>query len=215
MNLLKDEDKKFVAEEFKKLKGNVKIILFTQKLECQYCDQTHKLLEEVTGLSGKLSLQVFNYTMDKGKAQGYGVDKIPATIVEGAKDYGIRFYGIPSGYEFTSLLEAISIVSLRDSGLSQDSRRKLKTVDKPVHIQVFITPTCPYCSRAVQLAHRLALENDFVLADMIEAIEFPYLSNRYQVQAVPKVDINEKVQFEGALPEPAFVDQVLAAVEAE
>ena len=88
-------------------------------------------------------------------------------------------------------------------------------MDKPVHIQVFITPTCPYCSRAVQLAHKLALENDFIVADMIEAIEFPHLSNRYQVQAVPKADINEKVQFEGALPEPAFVDYVLAATEAE
>lgn len=215
MNLLKDEDKKFITQEFEKLKDEVKITLFTQKLECQYCDQTHKLLEEVTGLSDKLSLQVFNFTVDKEKAQEYGVDKIPATIVEGAKDYGIRFYGIPSGYEFTSLLEAISIVSQGDSGLSPDSKRKIKTVDKPVHIQVFITPTCPHCSRAVQLAHRLALENDLIVADMIEAIEFPYLSNRYQVQAVPKVDINEKVQFEGALPEQAFVDQVLAAVEAE
>lgn len=215
MNLLKDEDKKFIGDEFKKLKDEVKITLFTQKLECQYCDQTHKLLQEVTGLSDKLSLQVFNYTVDKEKTQEYGVDKIPATIVDGAKDYGIRFYGIPSGYEFTSLLEAISIVSQGDSGLSPDSKRRIKTVDKPVHIQVFITPTCPYCSRAVQLAHRLALENDLIVADMIEAIEFPYLSNRYQVQAVPKVDINEKVQFEGALPEQAFVDQVLAAVEAE
>ena len=215
MNLLKDEDKKYITDEFKKLKDEVKIAFFTQKLECQFCDQTHKLLEEVSGLSDKLSLEVFNFAIDKAKVQEYKVDKIPATIIEGTKKYGIRFFGIPSGYEFTSLLEAISIVSLRDSGLSKDGRRKLKTVDKPVHIQVFITPTCPYCSRAVQLAHRLALESDLIVADMIEAIEFPHLSNRYQVQAVPKVDINERVQFEGALPESAFVDQVLAAVEAE
>lgn len=215
MNLLKDEDKKFISDEFKKLQEEVKITLFTQKLECQYCDQTHKLLEEVTGLSDKLSFQVFNYTIDKDKTQEYGVDKIPATIVEGVKDYGIRFYGIPSGYEFMSLLEAISMVSALNSGLSAESRRKISTVDKLLHIQVFITPTCPYCSRAVQLAHRLAMESDHIIADMIEAIEFPYLSNRYQVQAVPKVDINEKVQFEGALPEPAFVDQVLAAAEVE
>lgn len=215
MNLLKDEDKKYITDEFKKLKDGVKIAFFTQKLECQFCDQTHKLLEEVTGLSDKLSLEVFNFAIDTAKVQEYKVDKIPATIIEGTKKYGIRFFGIPSGYEFTSLLEAISMVSLGDSGLSKDSRRKLKTVDEPVHIQVFITPTCPYCSRAVQLAHRLALESDLIVADMIEAIEFPHLSNRYQVQAVPKVDINERVQFEGALPESAFVDQVLAAVEAE
>jgi glutaredoxin-like protein len=215
MNLLKDEDKKYITDEFKKLKDEVKIAFFTQKLECQFCDQTHKLLEEVTGLSDKLSLEVFNFAIDTAKVQEYKVDKIPATIIEGTKKYGIRFFGIPSGYEFTSLLEAISMVSLGDSGLSKDSRRKLKTVDKPVHIQVFITPTCPYCSRAVQLAHRLALESDLIVADMIEAIEFPHLSNRYQVQAVPKVDINERVQFEGALPESAFVDQVLAALEAE
>ena len=215
MNLLKDEDKKFISDEFKKLQEEVKITLFTQKLECQYCDQTHKLLEELTNLSDKLNLQVFNFTTDKEKAQAYGVDKIPATIIEGPKDYGIRFYGIPSGYEFTSLLEAISMVSTRDSGLSADSRKRIRTVNKPVHIQVFITPTCPYCPRAVQLAHRLAMENDYIVADMVEAIEFPYLSNRYQVQAVPKVDINDRVQFEGALPEPAFVDHVLAAAEVE
>ncbi len=193
MNLLKDEDKKYITDEFKKLKDGVKIAFFTQKLECQFCDQTHKLLEEVTGLSDKLNLEVFNFAIDTAKVQEYKVDKIPATIIEGTKEYGIRFFGIPSGYEFTSLLEAISMVSLGDSGLSKDSRRKLKTVDKPVHIQVFITPTCPYCSRAVQLAHRLALESDLIVADMIEAIEFPHLSNRYQVQAVPKVDINERV----------------------
>ncbi len=215
MNLLKDEDKKFISDEFKKLQDEVKLTLFTQKLECQYCEQTHRLLEEVTALSDKLSFQAFNFTVDEEKAAAYGVDKIPATIVEGTKDYGMRFYGIPSGYEFMSLLEAISMVSLRDSGLSADSKRKIKTVDKLMHIQVFITPTCPYCPRAVQLAHRLAVENDHIVADMIEAIEFPYLSNRYRVQAVPKVDINEKVQFEGALPEPAFVDQVLAAAEVE
>jgi len=215
MNLLKDEDKKFISDEFKKLQDEVKITLFTQKLECQYCDQTHRLLEEVTALSEKLSFQAFHFTVEKEKAAAYGVDKIPATIIEGAKDYGIRFYGIPSGYEFMSLLEAISMVSARDSGLSADSKRKIGTVNKPMHIQVFITPTCPYCPRAVQLAHRLAVENDHIVADMIEAIEFPHLSNRYRVQAVPKVDINEKVQFEGALPEPAFVDQVLAAAEVE
>jgi hypothetical protein len=67
----------------------------------------------------------------------------------------------------------------------------------------------------VRLAHHLAVASDLVRGDCIEANEFPDLSQRYMVMAVPKTVINDRASFEGALPEAQFVEQVLRAVGAD
>ncbi|MFC1693151.1 thioredoxin family protein [Candidatus Latescibacterota bacterium] len=131
--------------------------------------------------------------------------------VEGVKDYGIRYYGIPAGYEFTSLIEDIVDVSRRSSSLSEQTRNQLKTISEPVHIQVFVSLTCPYCPPAVRLAHALALECEYYRANMIEISEFVQLAQKYKVLSVPKTVINEKINIEGALPESAFVAKVMEA----
>jgi glutaredoxin-like protein len=87
----------------------------------------------------------------------------------------------------------------------------VRNISKPLHIQVFVTPTCPYCPKAVRTAHQLAIENPNITADMVESIEFPHLANRYSVMAVPKTVINDKIEFVGALPEEQFIDYVLKA----
>ncbi|MCX8095856.1 MAG: thioredoxin family protein, partial [Caldisericia bacterium] len=99
-------------------------------------------------------------------------------------DYGIRYYGIPAGYEFSSLLESIEMISTGDTQLSQDVIEMVKMIDKPVHIQVFVTPTCPYCPAAVLMGHALALLNKNIKADMVEATEFPQLAYKYNVRGV-------------------------------
>ncbi|SYZ73144.1 Glutaredoxin-like domain protein (fragment) [Candidatus Zixiibacteriota bacterium] len=141
MALISDKDRKAIQDRLKELVHPVKIINFTQELECQYCRETRMLLEELTALSDKISLLVYNFITDKTVAEQYKIDKIPATIVMGEKDYGIRYYGIPAGYEFASLLDDIIMVSKRDSGLSEKTREKLKTVKESLHFQVFVTPT--------------------------------------------------------------------------
>jgi alkyl hydroperoxide reductase subunit AhpF len=88
----------------------------------------------------------------------------------------------------------------------------LKGLKRPVHLQVFVTLTCPYCPAAVQLAHRMALESDLVRADMVESAEFPHLVQRYGVFAVPKTVVNEGFGFEGALPEPLFLEEIMRAI---
>jgi len=209
MPILSDRVKSRVKGVFSGLKEPVKLVLFTQEFECETCADTRQLVEELSAISEKVKLEVYDFVSDRGKAEAYGVDKIPAIVVEGRKDYGIRFYGIPGGYEFNSLLHAIQIVSAEDSGLSQEAKSMLKSLTKPAHIQVFVTLTCPYCPMAVETAHKIALESDLVRADMVEATEFPHLANRYQVFAVPKVVINDKISFEGALPEIQFIRHVL------
>jgi len=141
MALLNEQDRREIQAQLKVLTGPVKLVNFTQELACQYCRETELLLREVQDLSDKISLQVYNFQLDKEKVAQYRVDKIPATVVEGSKDYGIRFYGIPLGYEFVPFLEAIKDVSRGSADLLPETRAALAGVHEPVHLQVFTTPT--------------------------------------------------------------------------
>ncbi len=141
MAILKEQDQDFLKNKFSELEQAVKLTCFTQQFECQNCEQTRSLLEEVSQLSDKISLQVYDFQKDQDKAKNYGIDKIPAVAVEGKKDYGIRYYGIPGGYEFTSLIESIMNVSSEKTDLAPDTLQKLNSLNQPVHIQVFVTPT--------------------------------------------------------------------------
>ncbi len=214
MPLIGQKDADHLRNEFaEKLVNPVRLVTFTQEFECQYCRETSQLVQEIAELSAKIEAEVYNFVTDKEKAEAYNVDKIPAIAVVGEKDYGVRYFGIPSGYEFTSLVEDILTVSTGDSGLSAPTREAIAQLDKPVHIQVFVTPTCPYCTRAVRLAHQMAVESDLIRADMVEAIEFPHLANKYSVFGVPRSVLNETVHVEGAVPEPMFLQKLLEAAQ--
>jgi len=142
MPLIGPKDAEHLQKEFsEKLVNPVRLVMFTQEFECQYCRETRQLVEEVAALSDKVDAEVYDFVIDKEKAEAYSVDKIPAIAVAGTKDYGLRYYGIPSGYEFTSLIEDIIAVSQGDSGLPAPTREALAQLSKSVHIQVFVTPT--------------------------------------------------------------------------
>ena len=215
MALLSEKDAKFLRDHFsKELVEPVKLLYFTQStaISCRFCTQTQEILTEFASLSDKITLETRDLVADKDLADEYGIDKIPATVIMGDVDYGIRFYGIPSGYEFMSLVEDVVNVSKGTSGISEESMKLIDEIKEPVHLQVFITPTCPYCPTAVLLAHSLAIASDKIRADMVEATEFPELSNKYQVYGVPRTVINEDTYLEGAAPEPMLVAKVLEAL---
>lgn len=208
MTMLDDKIIKELQDAFKGLKKEVTLKFFTQEMECQFCKDTKELLGEVQRLSEKIKFEVFDFLKDKSESGDYGVDKIPATVVMGEKDYGIRFYGIPAGYEFGTLVESIKLVSTGKLDISSASRSFLDNLKKDIHLQVFVTPTCPYCAGAVVLAHQLAFYSDRVRADMIEATEFPHLAQKYQVMGVPKTVVNETVFQEGAAPEKVIIEKI-------
>jgi glutaredoxin-like protein len=218
MPLISESDAEHLRHEFEEtLVDPVKLVVFTQSFECQFCAETRQIAEEIADLSDRISVEVYDFVADKETADQLGVDKIPAIAVLRAedgedRDYGIRFYGIPSGYEFSSIIEDIVDVSRGDSGLQPATKEALAAVTEPVHFQVFITPTCPYCPQAVRLAHKFAMESDQIRADMVEAIEFPHLSNKYGVYGVPRTVINESVHQEGAVPEPLLLAKLQEAM---
>ncbi len=209
MSFLQEKDRTYIKKIFTDLHNEVKIYNFTQEMECQYCRETRQILEEVAEISDKINLRIFDFVKDKAAADKFNIDKIPATVVSGSEDFGVRYYGIPSGYEFSSLLQTIVDVANGESGLSRQSRKLLNTLKTPLHLQVFVTPTCPYCPAAVQLAHKMAIESKFVRSDMVEATEFPHLAMKYNVRGVPRTIINEEMPVEGALQEEVFIQKIL------
>jgi alkyl hydroperoxide reductase subunit AhpF len=141
MRLIQDEDAVEIRQRLQEMVSPVTIVHFTQELNLELGAEALQLVKELAPLSDKLSLQVFNFLLDKEKVTQYGVDKVPATVIHNGKDYGIRFYGLPAGYEFSTLLDAILAVSKGDSGLLPTSRKKLAQLTQPLHLEVFVTPT--------------------------------------------------------------------------
>lgn len=151
MPLLRERDRQALTELFtQKLTAPVKLVMYTQRESpiwvpgmptCEFCEQTEQLVREVAELSDKLSVEVYDFVRDEAGARAQGIDKIPAIALIGARDYGIRFYGIPSGYEFGTLVEAIVDVSRGATDLSSELKQQLGRLDRDVHIQVFATPT--------------------------------------------------------------------------
>jgi len=210
--MIPEERRKYLAEELaRKLLNPVRLVVFTQEYECPYCAQTRSLLGELAGLSDKLSVEVYDFVADADEARAYGVDKVPAVAIIGAKDYGLRFYGLPYGYEFQTLLEGMVSVSRGKAEVSEEAREKLRGIKSPVHIQVFVTLTCPYCPPVASLAFKFAVESDMIRADVIDVGEFPHIGQKYGVIGVPKTVINERVEFLGVVPEGIFLKHVLIA----
>jgi len=215
MGLLPEEHKQHIKEELdQKLINKVKLIVFTQENECPFCKETRELVQEMAGLSDKIEVTVYDFVKDKDQAATYNIDKVPALAILGEKDYGIRYYGLPFGYEFQTLMEDLVAISNRNSGLSETTRDLLRTIDKPVHIQVLITLTCPYCPVIASMAHKFAMESDLIKADVVDVNEFLQVGMRYNVMGVPKTVINEKVEFLSVVPEEVLVGHIFEALRA-
>ena len=213
--MIRTEDREVLRTRFRELVDPVRLVVATDRDGCQFCEQTRQLVEEVAALSPKIELELVDGLEDP-RTRTLGIDKLPAiALLRGGaepRDTGIRFYGIPSGYEFGTLVEDVLLVSRGEPDLAPATREWLDRLDEPLHLQVFVTPTCPYCPAAVLLAHRLALASPKVRADMVEAMEFPDLAERYRVMGVPRTVVDEQTAVEGAVPEAHLLDQMKRAL---
>ncbi len=215
MGMLQDEQKEQLNGIFAELKNPVELVFFTKEKDCEHCQTTRELLEDLDAISDNVNLTVKDFEADGADVEKYGVDKVPAIVVEGERDFGIRFYGVPAGYEFTSLIKAVIAVGNRDHGLDDDVLRELEKIDVPVSLQVMVTTACPYCPTAVHTAHMLAMANDNIVADMVETAEFPDLVEKFNVQGVPHTIINDEYGFVGPAPELEVAYSILMALDRE
>jgi len=197
----------------KELDKDVKILLFTQAIGCDTCETAEILFKEISEISGgKIKLEVYSPVLDKDVAEKYGIDRVPSIVIEGDKDYGIRYVGLPSGLEFSTIVHGILNVSKRRPNLSDKTIEELKNIDEKINIKVFVTTTCGYCPQAAITAMNFALASDFIDAYIIDASENYDLAERFQVVGVPKIVINDGlVEFVGAQPENNFLGYVISA----
>lgn len=212
MALLSEQDRQTVRGHLAVIEEPVTLVFFTQTIAAPETVAVAKqVLDELVGLSDLLTLEEVNFVLDRDRAALYGIEHIPAIVLlRGGEDTRLRFLGAPAGYEFMSLIEAVILAGTNDSGLSPESRALVAAhVTSPLDIQVFVTPTCPHCPRAVTLAHRLAVESPLIRASCVEATEFMDLARRFRVTGVPKTVVNDSIEILGALPEEEFVQTVV------
>jgi glutaredoxin-like protein len=220
------KDQEYLHEKFaRELARQVRIDFFTQKESslflpgrqpCQYCKPTRQMLEEVAALSDLISLRQHTIDEDREAFTRHGVDKIPAVVLPAGDGRWLKYYGFPGGHEFLTLVETIVDLSRGARLLADGVRKRLRKLKKDVLIQVFVTPSCPYCPQMARLAFHMALESPLITAEVIEAQEFPELSQQFKVRAVPTTVVSAtggpalsaagNITIPGAVPDTVLMD---------
>lgn len=198
MAYISDGDREALKKMFdEKLRGEVLITLFVRHGSAS-SEEAKKLLIEVSLLSEKTKLEVFDFDRDEEMVKKYGISRAPCIVLTGRKDYGMRYYGVPAGQEFQSLSEGIVYASTGTTELTDATRKELAGLEKPIKILVFVTANCVYCPRVVLVAWQFAVESDMVTVDVIDIGEFPEVKSEYRILATPKLVVENKGSITGA-----------------
>ncbi len=208
-NLLPQEVSDKVKEILSTMVNPVTIVYFTDG-KSPTVKETEQLLRETSLLSGKINLLVRDSVKDAEEAKKYDIQRVPSFVLldQNLAYKGVKFNGIPAGHEINSYLSALLEMSGAASPLENDLSKRIQAIQKPIDIKVFVTLSCPHCPGAVQTAHRLAMENGNIKAEMIEAQSFPELSRKYNVSSVPKIVINDRYELIGNQPIEAFLAEI-------
>ncbi len=210
MKIFNKEVESQLKEVFTKMVNDVTIALFTDGEDCLTCKETKEFMQDIETLSDKIHLKEYDINKHDELAKMYHVEMVPSIVLLNNKNeyQGVKFNGIPAGYEINSFVSAILEVSGNATPVPEKLLSRIKSINKPVNIKVFITLTCPHCPGAVQKAHTLALMNPNIDAEMVEAQTFYELSEKFNVSSVPKIVINDKYELIGNQPIEAFLNQI-------
>lgn len=209
MSILKNHEREYVENVFRLVANQVTLSFFGKEPENHAERETLTILEEISSISDMINLKVYDFKKDKAEVKKFQIDKVPAVVVEGDKDFGIRFYGVPSGFLVSSLIEDVVQISKNDSELSSTTKQKLNEVTHALNLEVFVKPTSPYSPSLANIAHRMAMESEHISAHMVNIENYPHLAMRFNIEDVPHTVVNGKESIEGALDEQDFTDKIL------
>ena len=202
-----------LAARLAALPAPVRLVFFTQTFGCDTCLPARQAVDQIASLSDQITVEEHDFVLDRDEVTTHRIERVPAVAVVGDRDLGLRFYGVPGGYEMASIVDAVLLAATGDVGLSPESLAAIAVVDRPIDLKVFVTPTCAFCPEAVSLAYRLAAASDQITASAIEATAYPDLVRQYQVTGVPKTVVDGQIEILGAQPEEIFVREVLRVCE--
>lgn len=210
---LNEDVRKQLTEILAEMKEAVYVKVFVDSLSCDTCTETHQLMNEMSELNEKINYELVETAGDKSVGAEYGIKMYPSIVIldKNKEDKGVRFVGIPAGHEINSLLAALIDMSGKPLDLDEKTIAAIKDIDTETNIKVFVTLSCPHCPGAVTKAHRIAMLNPYVKAEMVEAQTFPEYSSKYSVSSVPKIVINESHDFVGNQPIETFIDTIVKA----
>ncbi len=219
MPLIPKDEQEYVRQVFGgRLQNPIRLLVFVDAdSSCKYCDEAIQLAVELADLGGgKVDYEIYRSAPNSKVLEAHEVPMVPALKIAGETVEGdVRFFGMPAGYEFGALIDDMIDASRGVTRLSQTIKLRVRNITSKVHVQVFVTPNCPYCPKAVRLAHMFAMENGNIVGDMVEALEFPGLTESYGIMSVPHVVVNDAYAFVGAFPEQAFLQHLFKALRGE
>jgi|LSQX01.2.fsa_nt_gb glutaredoxin-like protein len=207
--LLNEETSTQIKEMLDEMKMPLTLVYFTKE-NCENCDLTARLLDEIKSLSDKIILEKYDFAKDSEIVKRYNIIGAPSYVIlnhDGLKT-GSTFYGVPAGHEINTLLSNLLDVSEAQALYDDALTTKIKAIDKPVNLKVFVTVSCPHCPGAAINASRLAQLNPNITAEVYESQSFYELANKYQVSGVPKIVINETQTLMGNQPVDAFLTAI-------
>lgn len=202
-------DMETVEAKFSQLEHDVKLVFFTREAPITLCQQARSLFKCVASVTSKIGYEEYNFAINGEKAREYGIFGVPALAMIGEKDYGIRYYGCPTGLEVPNFLEDIVKVSRGKTNLAPEIVSRIQALDRDVHLKVFLSDVCPYSQLAAKLALQLAIASDRIRVDIIDATEFMDEAEHYNVRGIPMTVVNETRCFYGALSAEEYVGNIL------
>lgn len=205
------------------LKNRVRIDFFTLKQaeiavpgrECAHCDDIQAMLEDLAAVSPRIGLTVHDIEASIETAQKLGVDKIPGIVIRGQTNRPLRFFGSPSGKQFTVFIETLIVASTGAIQLEPETARSLRKLRNDVTVQVLVTPTCAFSPVMAFNAFRFGLQTVRVKVDVVDVTQFPALLQRIGVPAVPLTIVNDAYATPGVLSEADMAQAILQAAEGE
>ncbi len=210
---LNDDVRKMLGEILDEMQDEVQVKLYVDTMDCDTCNESHQLLSEMTEVNDKIKYELIDTKGDKTVGAIHGIKMYPTIVMldKDGTDKGVRFNGIPAGHEINALLASLVDMSGKALDLDAETIEAIKAIDTETDIKVFVTLTCPHCSGAVTKAHRIAMLNPYVKASMVEAQTFAQLSAEHDVSSVPKIVINDSVNFVGNQPMDVFLENIQKA----
>jgi len=211
VSLFRESEEQGVRDLFAKLEREIELVLVLGPEETpmpgardiDFAGEAQKLVEGLAELGELVSAR----TTEEPEL---GIERFPAiAVLADGDDTGIRYYGLPWGYELSSVVGAVVEAGRPESSLHDYSLELLDGLDRDVAIEVFVTPTCPHCPPAVLMAYRAALASPRVTAAAVEATEFPALADAMEVYSVPAIVIDGVPRYDGAVPERVFFQRLL------
>jgi len=193
---------------FSELEKPVKLLLFIRESECLHCSEAREILAELADITHKVTLETYNFAINKEKAAEFNIQRVPAIVPISNKDYGIRYYGLPTRLEFEYFLKNIVDISRGRTEMSDAHRGSVQAFASPLHVQLFVHGESGFGSDTMCNLARMAVESERLSVDFIDPLAFPELVKKYHIKGVPFAVVDEKMNFYAAMSKDELLDQL-------